>query len=107
MDAEIGWESLSEEDRKRIRQNPLWMREIGLAEFQQKRHLERVKAGAPMREGDDEEIRARNLNRRAPPDPVIHCISPAFQWLPRSICQESSFNRFIAKQTHQSHPSGI
>ena len=74
-----------------IQQNPLWMREIELAEAQQKRHLERAKAGAPMRNGED----------------VSGRVSPAFQWLPRGICQESAFNCFIARETHQSHPSGI
>ena len=67
------------------------MREIGLAEFQQKRHLERVKAGAPMREGEN----------------ASTYVSPAFQWLPRGICQESAFNCFIARETHQSHLSEI
>ena len=84
MDAEIGWESLSEEDKQTIQQNPLWMKEIRLVEAQQKRHLERVKAGAPMREGEN----------------ASTYVSPAFQWLPRGVCQESSFNCFIARETH-------
>jgi len=74
---------VSEEDEEAIQQNPLWTREIELAETQQKRHLERVEAGAPMRGGEGASSR----------------VSPAFQWLPRGVCQESSFNRFIARET--------
>ena len=60
-----------------------------------------------MREGEDEEIRARDLDWRAPPDQVIHCISAAFQWLPGGICQESTFNCFIAKESVSLHPVTI
>ena len=98
---------MSEEDEEAIQQNPLWAREIKLAELQRKRYEKRRRTGAPMREGEDKEIRARDLDWRALPDQVIHCISPEFQWLPRGICQESAFNRFIARETHQSHLSGI
>ena len=83
LEAKIGWRSLSEEDKEKIQQNPLWAREIKLAELQQKRHLERVEAGAPMRDGENAPI----------------YVSPAFQWLPRGICQESAFNCFIARET--------
>ena len=34
-------------------------------------------------------------------------VSPAFQWLPRGICQESTFNRFIAKESVSLHPVTI
>ena len=77
---------MCEEDKQRIQQNPLWVIEIRLAEFQQKRHLLRLEAGAPMREGEDMEIRMRDLVWRAPPNQIVHCVSPAFQWLPRGIC---------------------
>jgi len=35
---------MSEEEKQTIQQNPLWMREIGLAEFQQKSPEERQNA---------------------------------------------------------------
>ena len=54
-----------------------------------------------MREGEDKEIRARDLDWRAPEDEIVHCISPAFQWLPRGICQESAFNRFVLRKSHE------
>jgi len=42
LEAKIYWKSLSEEDKERIQQNPLWEREIGLAETQQKRYEARL-----------------------------------------------------------------
>jgi len=53
---------VSEEGKQEIKQNPLWMREIRLVGFQQKRHLQRFEAGTQMREDEDEEIRARLLD---------------------------------------------
>ena len=54
-----------------------------------------------MREGEDEGIRMRDLDWRAPPDEVVHCVSHAFQWLPRGICWESVFNRFVLRQSRE------
>ena len=52
--------SIPEADKKKIQENPLWRREIELAEFQQKRHIQRLEADVQMREGEDGEIRMRD-----------------------------------------------
>ncbi len=62
LEAEIDWWLVSEEDKERIQQNPLWTREIKLAELQQKRYEERRRTGAPMRDGEDMEILARDVD---------------------------------------------
>ena len=54
------WRLRFEYDEWAIQWNPLWMREIELAEFQQNRHIQRLKADVQMREGEDEEIRMRD-----------------------------------------------
>ena len=38
LEMRIDGRSISEESKQEIQQNPLWVREIRLAEFQQKRH---------------------------------------------------------------------
>ena len=78
---------------------PLWIREIRLAGFQQKRHEKKAEAGTPMRGGEDEAISTRDLDQRDQESEVVHCVSPAFQWLPRGIRLESLFNRFISRET--------
>jgi len=60
-----------------------------------------------MQEGEDMEIQVRDINWIAPEDEVINYIFPESQWLPRGICQESTFNRFIAKESVSLHPVTI
>ena len=84
-----------EKGKQKLQQNPLWMREIELAETQQKRRKERHNAERQMHEEFEEFEEQEDPFDEENNEPV----SPEFQWLPRGICQESSFNRFIARET--------
>ena len=77
---------MSDEDKEGIQQNPLWVREIGLAEQQVEKHWPPA----------EDEYGTADYNRMLCDleiDP--RCV----QWLPKGIREESAFNCFVAKET--------
>ena len=95
LEARMICSSVSEKDKQKLQHNPLWMREIELAETQQKRRKERHNAERQMHEEFEEFEEQEDPFDEENNEPV----SSAFQWLPRGIRFESAFNRFIARET--------